>query len=78
MAGSYSYKMFMCCTRKFKINWVQPPLDVREAFAVYADQASSMNAAQLRRFSSSFSGNQNALILMPTESFSSCCIGDAI
>ncbi|GAB2293227.1 Phosphoinositide phospholipase C 6, variant 2 [Dionaea muscipula] len=53
---SHSYKMFMCFTRKFKINEFQPPSDVREAFAIYANGGAYMNAAQLRHFLVEFQG----------------------
>ncbi|GMH30557.1 hypothetical protein Nepgr_032400 [Nepenthes gracilis] len=56
MAGSYNYKMLGFFRRKFKINEVQPPFDVREAFSMYAEKADSMDARQLRRFMVEFQG----------------------
>ncbi|GAB4827593.1 Phosphoinositide phospholipase C 6, variant 2 [Ancistrocladus abbreviatus] len=57
---SDSYNMFMCFTRKFKINEVQPPFDVAEAFAIYADRAPYMTAEQFRRFIVDFQGEAEA------------------
>ncbi|KAL9254110.1 Phosphoinositide phospholipase C 6-like protein [Drosera capensis] len=57
--ASHNYKMFMCFTRKFKINEIQPPFDVREAFAIYGEGSSYMNAAQLRRFLVEFQGEED-------------------
>ncbi|GKV28291.1 hypothetical protein SLEP1_g37368 [Rubroshorea leprosula] len=48
--GCYNYKMFNFFNRKFKINEVEPPDDVRAAFAEYAGDGSHMSADQLRRF----------------------------
>ncbi|KAF9599106.1 hypothetical protein IFM89_035385 [Coptis chinensis] len=51
-----SYKMCMCFTRKFKINEVQPPLDIREAFAKFTDGGTLMTADQLLDFLIHFQG----------------------
>ncbi|KAL8144532.1 hypothetical protein V2J09_017564 [Rumex salicifolius] len=48
--GSYSYKMFLCFTRKFKISDARPPVDVNEAFGSYTDGGAFMSAVQLRQF----------------------------
>lgn len=48
--GSYNYKMFKCFNRKFKINEVEPPFDVKEAFIRYSERGTHMSADQLRRF----------------------------
>ncbi|GAB2216411.1 hypothetical protein Droror1_Dr00024184 [Drosera rotundifolia] len=57
--ASYDYKMFMCLTRKFKIHEIQPPFDVREAFATYGEGSCYMNAAQLRHFLFEFQGEED-------------------
>ncbi|XP_021769186.1 phosphoinositide phospholipase C 6-like [Chenopodium quinoa] len=46
----HNYKMFMCFNRKFKINDIQPPFDLVEAFTIYSQKGTHMNAAQLHRF----------------------------
>ncbi|KAL2940576.1 Phosphoinositide phospholipase C 6 [Bienertia sinuspersici] len=46
----HNYKMFMCFNRKFKINDTQPPFDVVEAFTIYSDKGTHMDAKQLQRF----------------------------
>ncbi|KAH9613765.1 hypothetical protein KSS87_004924 [Heliosperma pusillum] len=46
----HNYKMFMFFNRKFKMTEAKPPFDVAEAFSVFTDKGSYMNAAQLRRF----------------------------
>ncbi|XP_022744257.1 phosphoinositide phospholipase C 6-like isoform X2 [Durio zibethinus] len=48
--GSYNYKMFNFFNRKFKINEVEPPADVKKAFAGFTDGASHMTAEQLKWF----------------------------
>ena len=48
--GSYSYKMFNFFNRKFKINEVEPPADVRKAFSGFTDGAAHMTAEQLKWF----------------------------
>ncbi|WRX12117.1 C2 domain - like 10 [Theobroma cacao] len=53
-SGSYNYKMFNFFNRKFKINEVEPPADVKKAFAEFTDggaaAALNMTAEQLKRF----------------------------
>ncbi|XWS56728.1 hypothetical protein CRYUN_Cryun09bG0110300 [Craigia yunnanensis] len=48
--GSYNYKMFNFFNRKFKINEVEPPADVKKAFAGFTDGAIYMTAEQLKCF----------------------------
>ncbi|XWS07634.1 hypothetical protein CRYUN_Cryun41cG0006300 [Craigia yunnanensis] len=48
--GSYNYRMFNFFNRKFKINEVEPPSDVKKAFAGFTDGASHMTAEQLKWF----------------------------
>ncbi|GLT31472.1 hypothetical protein SLA2020_062050 [Shorea laevis] len=48
--GSYNYKMFNFFNRKFKIKEVEPPADVKAAFAEYVGDGSEMSADQLRCF----------------------------
>ncbi|XP_078447209.1 phosphoinositide phospholipase C 6-like isoform X3 [Wolffia australiana] len=45
-----SYRLCLCFTRRFQWKEVQPPRDVKEAFALYAQGHPYMNAEQLRRF----------------------------
>ncbi|XP_031271060.1 phosphoinositide phospholipase C 4-like [Pistacia vera] len=45
-----SYRMCMCFTRKFRITEAEPPIDVKEAFAKYAERGTHMTAEQLQRF----------------------------
>ncbi|XVE52497.1 hypothetical protein DITRI_Ditri02bG0126800 [Diplodiscus trichospermus] len=48
--GSYNYKMFNFFNRKFKINEVEPPDDVKKAFSGFTDGATYMTAEQLKWF----------------------------
>ncbi|XP_020579605.1 phosphoinositide phospholipase C 2-like isoform X2 [Phalaenopsis equestris] len=45
-----SYKCCFCFTRRFLWRAVEPPADVREAFAFYAEGGAVMSPEQLRRF----------------------------
>ncbi|KAI4373396.1 hypothetical protein MLD38_011524 [Melastoma candidum] len=45
-----SYRMCLCFTRKFKVTEAEPPSDVKDAFARYAEGSPSMSAGQLGRF----------------------------
>ncbi|KAK9945375.1 hypothetical protein M0R45_010895 [Rubus argutus] len=45
-----SYRMCVCFTRKFKITEAEPPCDVTEYFAKYAEGGTHMSAEQLRGF----------------------------
>ncbi|KAL5710256.1 phosphoinositide phospholipase C [Ranunculus cassubicifolius] len=56
------YKMCMCFIRRFKINDVEPPFDVRQAFSKYTDGANLMTAEQLLRFLIEFQGETSATI----------------
>ncbi|KAL5710203.1 phosphoinositide phospholipase C [Ranunculus cassubicifolius] len=56
------YKMCMCFIRRFKINEVEPPFDVRQAFSKYTDGANLMTAEQLLRFLIEFQGETSATI----------------
>lgn len=48
--GSYNYKMFNLFNRKFKINEVEPPGDVKKTFMGFTDGANYMIAEQLKCF----------------------------
>lgn len=48
--------MFRFFKRKFRISEVEPPMDVKEAFATFAEGESHMSADQLRRFRMEFQG----------------------
>ncbi|KAJ4970199.1 hypothetical protein NE237_003298 [Protea cynaroides] len=45
-----SYKMMFCFTRKFRVDDVEPPEDVRAAFNTYSERGNYMTAELLRRF----------------------------
>ncbi|KAM5583238.1 phosphoinositide phospholipase C 4 [Rosa sericea] len=45
-----SYRMCVCFTRKFRITEAEPPSDVTEYFAKYAEGGTHMTAEQLRNF----------------------------
>lgn len=45
-----TYTCCLCFTRRFSSTEVQPPADVRAAFAAHTEGATHMNADQLRRF----------------------------
>ncbi|KAG2723899.1 hypothetical protein I3760_02G192500 [Carya illinoinensis] len=47
--ASYKYKM-LGFSRKFKMNELGPPADVKEAFSKFAEGGDQMSASQLRRF----------------------------
>uniref|UniRef100_A0A1D1ZEK1 Phosphoinositide phospholipase C n=1 Tax=Anthurium amnicola TaxID=1678845 RepID=A0A1D1ZEK1_9ARAE len=57
-----SYKMCLCFTRKFRWKEAEPPPDVKQAFARYAEGASQMNAEQLRRFLAEVQGDTRATV----------------
>ncbi|KAJ7963984.1 Phosphoinositide phospholipase C [Quillaja saponaria] len=48
--GTYNYKMFKCFNRKFKINEIGPPPDLKEAFSLFSGRRDNMSAYQLLRF----------------------------
>ncbi|XWS74808.1 hypothetical protein CRYUN_Cryun01aG0029600 [Craigia yunnanensis] len=48
--GSYNYQMFNFFNRKFKINEVEPPSDVKKAFAGFTGGAAHMTTEQLKWF----------------------------
>ena len=45
-----SYRLCLCFTRRFQWKEAQPPRDVKEAFAFYAEGHAYMSAEQFRRF----------------------------
>ncbi|OMO76015.1 C2 calcium-dependent membrane targeting [Corchorus olitorius] len=61
--GSYNYKMFNFFNRKFKINEVEPPSDVKKAFADFTDDGSThMTAEQLKQFMVVHQGEVNCTL----------------
>ncbi|CAA6654763.1 unnamed protein product [Spirodela intermedia] len=57
-----SYRMCLCFTRRFPWKEAQPPGDVKEAFAAYAEGDTRMNAEQLLRFLVDVQGDSRATV----------------
>ncbi|KAK9282779.1 hypothetical protein L1049_011000 [Liquidambar formosana] len=60
--GSYVYKVLLLFKRKFKIKEVEPPLDVKEAFARYSESDAHLSADQLRQFLVEFQGEEGCTL----------------
>ncbi|CAL5363867.1 unnamed protein product [Camellia sinensis] len=61
--GSVNYKVFGCINRKFRINEAEPPPDVKDAFARFADKDSqTMSPDHLHRFLLHFQGEETSTV----------------
>lgn len=56
--GSYNYRMFMMFKRKFKINEVEPPKDVKDVFKKFSEGSDLMSTDQFMKFLIEFQGDE--------------------